>query len=134
MIGQRNSATWIVTKHVLISGIAFLMLYPVLWMLGASFKPGHMIFTETWFWPKEWNWQNYVTGWSGAQGNAFSKFLTNSVVLSLGAVLGNVISCSMAAYAFARLNFRFKAICFGLMLMTIIFAAPCHLDSAVYSL
>ncbi|MIP45630.1 carbohydrate ABC transporter permease, partial [Salmonella enterica] len=102
MIGQRNSAAWVVAKHVLISGIAFVMLYPVLWMLGSSFKPGHMIFTETWFWPQEWNWQNYINGWTGIQGNPFSRFLTNSVVLSLGAVLGNVISCSMAAYAFAR--------------------------------
>lgn len=65
MIGQRNSAVWVMAKHILISGIALVMLYPVLWMLGSSFKPGHMIFTETWFWPREWNFQNYMNGWTG---------------------------------------------------------------------
>ncbi|OXM86481.1 carbohydrate ABC transporter permease [Paenibacillus rigui] len=106
-------------KHMLILVIAFVMLYPVLWMLGSSFKPANMIFSEIWIWPKQWNWQNYVSGWNGTQGNSFSHFLGNSLIVSLGAVAGNVISCSMAAYAFARLHFRFKAIGFGLMLMTI---------------
>jgi multiple sugar transport system permease protein len=95
------------------------MLYPVLWMLGSSFKPANMIFSETWFWPKQWHWENYADGWRGVQGNPFSKFLLNSMILSLGAVAGNVVTCSMAAYAFARLNFRCKKLCFGIMLATI---------------
>lgn len=106
-------------KHGIIISIAFIMLYPVLWMLGSSFKPAHMIFTETWFWPSEWNFANYVSGWVGIQGNPFYRFLVNSATVSLGAVVGNVISCSMAAYAFARLTFRFKTVGFALMLMTI---------------
>lgn len=106
-------------KHTLIIAIAFVMLYPVLWMVGSSFKPANQIFTETWIWPKAWNTSNYTTGWAGVAGNSFSTFLNNSLIVSLLAVVGNVISCSMAAYAFARLNFRFKAICFALMLMTI---------------
>ena len=106
-------------KHFVIIAIAFVMLYPVLWMLGSSFKPGNMIFSEIGLWPQKWVWANYSAGWNGIQGNPFSRFLGNSMVISLGAVLGNVISCSMAAYAFARLSFRFKALCFGLMLVTI---------------
>lgn len=114
----------VIVKHIFICLIAFVMLYPVLWMLGSSFKPANQIFTEIWFWPKEWNFQNYVSGWSGFQGSSFARFLVNSSLVSAGAVLGNVITCSMAAYAFARLNFRFKAVCFALMLMTIML--PLH--------
>ncbi|WP_042198742.1 carbohydrate ABC transporter permease [Paenibacillus camerounensis] len=114
----------VIIKHIFICLIAFIMLYPVLWMLGSSFKPANMIFTEIWFWPKEWNFQNYANGWSGFQGSSFARFLVNSSLVSIGAVLGNVITCSMAAYAFARLNFRFKAVCFALMLMTIML--PLH--------
>jgi multiple sugar transport system permease protein len=106
-------------KHLFITAVAFIMLYPVLWMAGSSFKPANMIFSDIWIWPKEWIVENYVKGWSGIAGNSFSLFLNNSLIVSLSAVVGNVISCSMAAYAFARLNFHFKAICFGLMLMTI---------------
>lgn len=40
MIGQRNSTAWVVSKHVLISGIAFVMLYPILWMLGRLIQTG----------------------------------------------------------------------------------------------
>ncbi|WP_270166635.1 carbohydrate ABC transporter permease [Paenibacillus sp. SYP-B4298] len=108
---------WI--KHLVTIGIAFIMLYPVLWMLGSSFKPGHMIFSEIGLWPQQWVWSNYSSGWTGIQGQSFSIFLGNSLLLSAGAVLGNILSCSMAAYAFARLSFRFKSLAFALMLITI---------------
>ncbi len=106
-------------KHAAIIAIAFVMLYPVLWMVGSSFKPGHLIFSEIGLWPEQWAWGNYTSGWNGIQGNPFSRFLGNSLLISLGAVLGNVVTCSMAAFAFARLNFRFKTLCFALMLVTI---------------
>lgn len=114
-----SSRSTLLLKHVIICLIAFVMLYPVLWMVGSSFKPANMIFSEIWFWPRQWNFHNYVTGWFGFQGSSFARFLLNSALVSLGAVLGNVITCSMAAYAFARLHFRFKAVFFALMLMTI---------------
>jgi multiple sugar transport system permease protein len=109
----------VILKHIVISILAFVMIYPVLWLLGSSFKLNNMIFSEIWLWPKQWAFVNYVNGWAGVQGNPFYKFLINSVIVAFGSVLGNVISCSMAAFAFARLNFRFKTIGFALMLMTI---------------
>ncbi|WP_159881811.1 carbohydrate ABC transporter permease [Paenibacillus puerhi] len=106
-------------KHAIIIGMAFVMLYPVLWMVASSFKPAHQIFSEIGLWPKQWVWDNYARGWAGVGDNPFSRFLGNSLIVALGAVLGNVVTCSMAAYAFARLRFRFKAVGFGLMLLTI---------------
>ncbi|MGG1516554.1 carbohydrate ABC transporter permease [Paenibacillus oryzisoli] len=114
---SHRNTVWL--KHLAISLIAFVMLYPVLWMLASSFKPGSQIFSEIGLWSKKWVLTNYSQGWFATQGNSFSRYLMNSMTVSLGAVLGNVISCSMAAYAFARLKFSFKSIGFGLMLMTI---------------
>ncbi len=45
--------------------------------------------------------------------------MVNSAIVVLGSILGNLISCSMAAYAFARLQFSGKKIFFGIMLLTI---------------
>ena len=61
---------------------------------------------------------NYSDGW-GALSSPFSVYLFNSAVVVLGCIVGNLVSCSMAAYAFARLEFRFKKPAFALMLLTI---------------
>jgi multiple sugar transport system permease protein len=97
---------------------ALVMLYPLLWMLASSLKPEDQIFTDLSLIPEEVILSNYVEGWSGA-GQSFGTFFTNSLIVCVGAVVGNVVACSMAAYAFARLDFRFKGFWFALMLLTI---------------
>lgn len=106
-------------RHLLIILIGLAMLYPVLWLLASSFKPNQDIFTDTGLWPSTWTLDNYRNGWRGFQGITFARFFGNSALVSVLAVLGNVITCSFAAYAFARLEFRFKKIWFAMMLVTI---------------
>ena len=43
---------------------AVLMMYPVIWMLSASFKPENAIFSDPGLWPKQLTFQNYVSGWT----------------------------------------------------------------------
>ncbi|MFJ6293820.1 carbohydrate ABC transporter permease [Streptomyces griseoviridis] len=104
--------------HTLLIGVAIVMLYPLLWMLSSSLKPDTEIFTHPGLIPNALNPANYSEGWSGS-GNSFSLYITNSLIVSIGAVVGNVISCSLAAYAFARFEFRGKKIWFGVMLGTL---------------
>lgn len=104
--------------HAVIIIGAVLMLYPVLWLIGASFKPLNETFTNVGLLPRTWTLSNYTDGWN-ALDYPFDVFFENSLIVCLGAVLGNVISCSLAAYAFARVNFKFKAFWFMLMLGTI---------------
>jgi multiple sugar transport system permease protein len=104
--------------HTLLIGVALVMLYPLLWMLSSSLKPDTEIFTHPGLIPNKLHPQNYSEGWSGS-GNSFSLYITNSLIVTIGAVIGNVISCSLAAYAFARFEFRGKRIWFGLMLGTL---------------
>ena len=61
---------------------------------------------------------NYTDGWT-ALSHPFGHYMINSAIVVLGSILGNLISCSMAAYAFARLQFRGKKLFFGIMLLTI---------------
>jgi multiple sugar transport system permease protein len=104
--------------HAALIAGALVMIYPLLWMLASSLKPEDQIFTDLSLIPREVILSNYVEGWSAA-GQTFGTFFTNSLIVCVGAVVGNLIACSMAAYAFARLDFRFKGFWFALMLLTI---------------
>lgn len=108
-----------VTRHILIAGFGVLMLYPVIWLLVSSFKPNELIFSDPGLWPKQVTLENYAKGWKGLQGTSFATFFGNSAIISVLSVLGNIVTCSMAAFAFARLEFRFKKLWFALMLVTI---------------
>lgn len=108
-----------ISKHALIILFGFAMLYPVLWLIGSSFKPNDIIFTQQGLWPAEFTLDNYRKGWQGLQGITFGRFFANSWIISVLSVLGNIISCSLAAYAFARLSFKLSKLWFALMLVTI---------------
>jgi multiple sugar transport system permease protein len=109
--------------HTLLIGGALVMLYPLLWMFSGSFKPAEEIFTSADLWPDEVVLRNYADGWTGL-GVQFGRFFVNSFIVSAVAVVGNVVSCSMAAYAFARLNFRLRRFWFAVMLVSIML--PIH--------
>src|SRR5699024_7220248 len=66
---------------------------------------------------------NYTEGWDALQF-PFHHYLLNSAIAVAGAIIGNLVGCSMAAYAFARLEFRGKKLFFAIMLATIML--PIH--------
>lgn len=105
--------------HILVILFGLFMIYPLLWMLSASFKTQAEIFTEFNFWPKEPTLGNYINGWKGVSGYSFGRFLYNSMFIAIMCIIGNVISCSMAAYAFSKLKFRLNKILFSVMLLTL---------------
>lgn len=105
-------------KHIFLAATSLVMIYPLIWMLASSLKPDNQIFGSLSLWPSEFQWQNYWEGWN-ALPVSFTTFFWNSTVVTVLSVLGNVISCSFAAYAFARLEFTGKTIWFALMMMTL---------------
>ena len=107
-----------VLAHVLLIGASILMLYPLLWMLAASFRPENEIFTSASIWPSEWSIDSYFRGWDGLRVS-FGTFFFNSFLISFLAVVGNLLTCSLAAYAFARLKFGGRQFWFAMMLMTL---------------
>ncbi|MGF1646414.1 MAG: carbohydrate ABC transporter permease [Kineosporiaceae bacterium] len=116
----RRRPPWrrLVVHAVLLAG-AVVVLYPILWMVSASLKPEDEIFAGTSLIPSRVQWRNYVDGWFALPGLVFGRFLLNSLVVAGLSVLGTVVSCTMAAYAFARLRFRGRLPLFAVMLATI---------------
>lgn len=110
--------------HALIIAGVVMMLYPVLWMLSSSLKPTQLIFTDHSLWPKEFTLDHYKNGWKGISKTTFTTYYLNSFMLVFIAIIGNVVSCSLAAYAFARLEFKGKKWMFAVMLMTMMI--PLH--------
>ncbi|HET6740910.1 MAG TPA: carbohydrate ABC transporter permease [Kribbella sp.] len=104
--------------HLLLIAGAIFMSYPLLWMISSSLKPESEIFSSTSLIPSQFKFSNYVDGWT-ALGVPFTGFYLNSLILCVAAVLGNIFSCSLAAYAFARLRFPLRGLFFTLMLGTI---------------
>ncbi|EAR68641.1 putative transport system permease ABC transporter protein [Bacillus sp. NRRL B-14911] len=104
--------------HVIIIAIGLVMLYPLLWMVSSSFKEPTEIFKGVSFLPTNFNFDNYIEGWTGLSGVSFGRFFLNTFILVIFCTIGTVFSCSMAAYAFARLDFKFKKVLFGVMLVT----------------
>lgn len=105
--------------HFFIILFGLLMVYPLLWMLSASFKTDSEIFQGLNFLPQKPTFQNYVFGWRGVSGYSFGRFFLNSIFIAAMGIVGNVISCSMAAYAFAKLEFRLKKPLFAIMMLTL---------------
>ncbi|MFI6735276.1 carbohydrate ABC transporter permease [Nonomuraea sp. NPDC050451] len=105
------------TKHLLLCLASIVMLYPLLWLVSSSLKPTEIVFKDLSLWPAEWDFSNYTEGWTALQF-PFDLYLVNSVVIVVLSILGNLLSCSLAAYAFARLNFRGRKLFFALTLGT----------------
>src|SRR5581483_9680330 len=104
-----------ILSHLVVLAGAVVMIYPLIWMISASFKPQDLVFTETGLFSSQWTLENFTDGWN-ALDYPFTVFFVNSLLVCIGAVVGNIISCSMAAYAFARLRFKLSAFWFILVM------------------
>ncbi len=100
---------------ILITG-AIAMIMPFAWMVSTSFKEAGSIFTYPPRWiPSRFVLDNYLDAWRAAP---FGRYFFNSVFVASAVTLGQLITCSLAAYAFARLDFPGKSVLFVLFLST----------------
>jgi multiple sugar transport system permease protein len=105
---------------LVVFGAAFML--PFLWSLSSSLKPfGAGIKFPPEFIPKAFVWDNYPQVFRLIP---FFTFLKNSVVVTTLAVLGEVLSASLVAYAFARLRFPGRSILFSIVLATMMIPYP----------
>lgn len=98
---------------------SFIMLYPLLWLLGSSLKTNEEYFASPYsLIPTTWAFSNYIEGWGGFARLTFTTFFRNSILIAAVTTLGTVVSCSLAAYGFSRIQFRTRKFWFGAMLLT----------------
>lgn len=105
-------------KHMLLIVFGLIMIYPLLWMISSSLKSQNEIFAGNSFFPIHVEWENYKNGWN-AQAYPFGMYLLNSTIISLLSIAGNLLTCSMAAYALSRLHWRGRKVAFGIMIFTL---------------
>jgi ABC-type glycerol-3-phosphate transport system permease component len=111
-----------VIVYALLLGLSLLFILPFMWMVSTSLKESRDVFT----YPPSFlplvdgrlalNWQNYPNGWNLLP---FNTFLKNSLVVTFANVIGNILSCSLVAFGFARLRSRLSNFLFLLLLATI---------------
>ncbi len=100
--------------HVIIYGLALLTVAPFIWMVLTSFKDiNEILVYPPKLFPSVFHFENYVNAFAAAP---FGRFYFNSVFVSITVVLGQVITCSLAAFAFARLQFWGRDVLFVIFL------------------
>ena len=92
------------TAVFFVVGIAFLL--PLMWMLSSSLKTPTQVFAKDFRWiPEEPCWNNYVTVWTSEEVSMMRGFL-NSAFITVTAIVVALLFSSLAAYAFAKVDFN----------------------------
>jgi oligogalacturonide transport system permease protein len=106
------------TLHfILCLAICIVMIYPLVWMVGAAFKTNDEIFTNNSIFPSgTWILDSFAKGFKGVGRNTFAVFIKNSILMTLPSVLLTAISSVLTAYGFARFRFFGKNALFMVML------------------
>lgn len=103
-------------KHIVIYSLAFITLAPFIWMILTSLKDMSEIFVYPPQWlPSEFRFDNYRKAFEAAP---FGRYYFNSIFVAVTVTVGQLITCSMAAFAFARLQFKGRDLLFYLFLGT----------------
>jgi multiple sugar transport system permease protein len=109
---RRRPSGW----HLVLIPTALIMAAPLLWMLVTSLST----LAETRHFPPQLpaslHWHNFVTAWTQSP---FGRWLLNSAIVSVTCVVSNLVLCSLAGYAFARLSFPGSKILFLAILATL---------------
>lgn len=95
------------------------LIYPIIWMISASFKPLPEIFSTVNLIPSKFVITSYINGWKGTGQFGFSTFFFNTFLLVVPTVIATVVSSLLVAYGFARFRFPMKSMLFSLMIATL---------------
>ncbi|WP_179872737.1 carbohydrate ABC transporter permease [Microcella indica] len=112
--GVRRTGTSV--AFVLMFAGAVTMVLPFLWMLSTSLKQSNLVFGAPEWIPDPVDWANYAEVWDAAP---LATGLLNSVIVTVVVVVLGVFSSTMAAFAFAKLDFPHKRTIFVVLLSTI---------------
>ena len=115
---KQSSRLWILFFTVVLFALAITMVLPFVWMLGTSFKFEADVFAFPIQWiPKKWNFTNYTNVLTKSFN--FPLYYFNSIKVAVLTTILQVTISAMAAYAFAKINFRFSKQIFLIYLATL---------------
>ncbi len=95
----------LVISYLILTFVVVVIIYPLLWTIGASFNPGNSL-VSTSIIPKNPTLDHYKELFSGNTSLQYVHWYLNSLKISVFTMIGSVISVSFTAYAFSRFRFR----------------------------
>lgn len=98
---NRNKA---MIKFIVLLIFSIIVLYPLVWMIMSSFKEESTIFSNLGILPSKFVWENYKIGWQSNGRTTFSTYFKNSIIFAILCVVGNLIACTLTAYALVRIK------------------------------
>ena len=114
---RRSGLVGRVLMYVLLVAIAAFFLLPLIIVISASLKYSAEIFTDPGFLPADPGFENYTALFARAE---FLTWFRNSAIVSIVGTFLTLAITSLSAYAFARIDFPFKNLLFGLMITTLV--------------
>jgi ABC-type glycerol-3-phosphate transport system permease component len=116
-----QDTAWRTAVFILLIGLGMLFVFPLVWMISTSLKSNDQVYTIPTVWiPNPIVWENYPNALSRIP---FVRFLINSCITSFIPVVGSILSASMVAYSFARLNWPGKNFWFIILLSSMMLPA-----------
>lgn len=114
---RARRGAWMLIVYALLIAGSIVFLIPLIWMVSTSLRPEWEVYSyPPKILPNYFLWHNYVEGWTKLL--PFTTFLKNTLTITVGNVIGNLLSCSLAAFGFARLRARTRDIFFVLLIST----------------
>ena len=114
---RREAVTRAVVTYVLLIAGGVILLIPFVWLVSTSLKPPTEVYAFPIVWiPHPAMWDNYVQVF---QQSPFARYLLNTAIITSIGVIASLTGSSIAAYAFARMEFRGKRVMFAVMLATL---------------
>lgn len=104
----------VVLQYIVAVGVTVVMLFPIYWMIISSLKTSReLLFPVPTLWPQEFQWANFPNVLSRAP---FARYLFNTLLTTFFTMAGEIIIGVLAAYGFAKGNFKGKNVLFMLVL------------------
>ncbi|MDF2609508.1 MAG: carbohydrate transporter permease [Lachnospiraceae bacterium] len=117
-IRKIKSILFKIAKYMVLAALAYQLLYPVLYMISMSLRAPVDAYDPSIIWiPKNLTFTSFKEAF---QAMKYLAALKTSLFIGVGCALLDVASCALAGYGFARFNFRFKNIFFGMVILTLI--------------
>ncbi len=115
----RSAAEWL--RFGVGAALVAVMFYPTVWMVLSAFKSNREIFRQPFGLPASWRWENFLEAW---EKGGLGQLYLNSLFVTAIAVTLAVGAATAAAFAFTRLEFPGRRLCYRLLLVGLLLPPP----------
>jgi oligogalacturonide transport system permease protein len=117
--GKKKSISTIL-RYIVLVIVGFIMVYPLLWMISATFKENAEIFSGIGLLPKKITLNGYVNAMKSYSGDInIVKSMINTYSYVIPRVIFTVVSATITAYGFGRFHFKGRNLLFAILMSTL---------------